>query len=353
MYNDGCSIRLLNPQTFMPQLHRFNAAVQEYFHCLAGANIYLTPPNSQGFAPHYDDIEAFVLQIEGKKLWRLYNPRTPEENLPRVSSGNFNENEIGEPVLEKELQPGDIMYFPRGTIHQAKTVPGHHSLHITLSVYQKTAYADLFEELMKNTVQKAFSADIDYRRGLPLDIWHNMGIVHEADETKTERREQIKDQIKDLFEKLVDHMDIDDAVDKLAMKYQHEALPPAIGSAEKKVTSYGVERKLKNGLVQAKEIDANSTVRLLRANIARLVIVENEYRLYYYADNSKEYQEFDPNYVELDETAVNVVRQLVSRYPKYAKVKSLAEDADDALDIVLELWGRGILMTKPVRANNA
>lgn len=36
---------------------------------------YLTPPGSQGFAPHYDDIEAFVVQLEGRKHWRLYNPR--------------------------------------------------------------------------------------------------------------------------------------------------------------------------------------------------------------------------------------------------------------------------------------
>lgn len=38
-YNDGCSIRLLNPQTFIPTLHAFNASLQEYFHCLVGANI--------------------------------------------------------------------------------------------------------------------------------------------------------------------------------------------------------------------------------------------------------------------------------------------------------------------------
>lgn len=36
---------------------------------------YLTPPGTQGFAPHYDDIEAFILQLEGRKHWRLYSPR--------------------------------------------------------------------------------------------------------------------------------------------------------------------------------------------------------------------------------------------------------------------------------------
>lgn len=74
-YNEGCSIRILNPQTFLPNICKMNSILQEYFHCMVGSNIYLTPPNSQGFAPHYDDIEAFVLQIEGEKHWKLYKPR--------------------------------------------------------------------------------------------------------------------------------------------------------------------------------------------------------------------------------------------------------------------------------------
>lgn len=65
-YASGCSIRLLNPQTFIPAIHSMNATLQEYFQCMTGTNVYLTPANSQGFAPHYDDIEAFVLQVEGK-----------------------------------------------------------------------------------------------------------------------------------------------------------------------------------------------------------------------------------------------------------------------------------------------
>lgn len=64
-YSEGCSIRILNPQTFIPRVHSLIATLQEYVQCMTGANVYLTPANSQGFAPHYDDIEAFVLQIEG------------------------------------------------------------------------------------------------------------------------------------------------------------------------------------------------------------------------------------------------------------------------------------------------
>lgn len=65
LYRDGCSIRLLNPQTFLPSVHLMIATLQEYFQCMTKANVYLTPPNSQGSAPHHENIELFVLQIEG------------------------------------------------------------------------------------------------------------------------------------------------------------------------------------------------------------------------------------------------------------------------------------------------
>ena len=112
-----------------------------------GANVYLTPPDSQGFAPHFDDIEAFVIQIEGHKHWKLYKPRTKDEELPRFSSKNFNEEKdnLGQPILDVILGPGDLLYFPRGTIHQAKAVEGEHSLHITISAYQNNTYGDLLK----------------------------------------------------------------------------------------------------------------------------------------------------------------------------------------------------------------
>jgi lysine-specific demethylase/histidyl-hydroxylase NO66 len=107
----------------------------------------LTPEDSQGFAPHYDDIEAFILQVEGKKRWKLYRPRTEDEELPRFSSRNFTEDECGELIYDVVLEEGDLLYFPRGTVHQARAVKGNHSLHITLSCYQLNSYADLMREV--------------------------------------------------------------------------------------------------------------------------------------------------------------------------------------------------------------
>ena len=60
--------------------------LEEQFGAMVGANAYLTPSGEQGFAPHYDDIEAFVLQLEGRKRWRVYACPEDDGPLPRFSS---------------------------------------------------------------------------------------------------------------------------------------------------------------------------------------------------------------------------------------------------------------------------
>lgn len=62
-FREGCSLRMPCPQKFSDPLHGLLSALEEEFGCMVGANVYLTPPRSQGFAPHWDDIEAFLLQV--------------------------------------------------------------------------------------------------------------------------------------------------------------------------------------------------------------------------------------------------------------------------------------------------
>ncbi|KAK7083514.1 hypothetical protein SK128_014647, partial [Halocaridina rubra] len=145
-YNNGCSLRMLNPQTFHSRVWKCLASLQEYFNSFCGANVYLTPPDTQGFAPHWDDIEAFILQLEGKKRWRVYEPRNDEEVLPESSSPNLDQESIGDPILDTILEPGDLLYFPRGYIHQGHAVENEHSLHVTISTYQKNTWGHYLEK---------------------------------------------------------------------------------------------------------------------------------------------------------------------------------------------------------------
>ncbi|XP_053951676.1 bifunctional lysine-specific demethylase and histidyl-hydroxylase NO66 [Anastrepha ludens] len=350
-YGQGCSVRLLNPHTFLRELFRLNTTLQEYFHCLVGANAYLTPPNSQGFAPHYDDIEAFVLQIEGRKRWRLYKPRTQAEQLPRFSSKNFTQQEIGKPIFDEVLEPGDMLYFPRGTIHQACTEPGYHSLHITLSMYQKHSYADLFERMMPLVLQRVIEENVEMRCGLPLHTFQHAGVAFS--ENGTMERAELLRKVTKLMRQCLNSVPLEEmmdaAVDQLAKKYQHEALPPHVLPTEHERTIFG-SRSTTNERGECLcdyEITERTNVRLLRANIMRLVQEEGKMRIYYYLDNSKEYSEYEPNFMEIELEEAASVEVLIRSYPEYIGVSQLPlEDEEHKVQIVTALWERGLLMTE-------
>ena len=50
--------------------------------------------------------------------------------------------------MEVELQPGDVLYLPRGTIHQAEAQQSD-SAHITISTYQRWSWADLGAKVLE------------------------------------------------------------------------------------------------------------------------------------------------------------------------------------------------------------
>lgn len=351
-YNEGCSVRFLNPHLFFPAIYSLNSSLQEYFSCMVGANVYLTPPNSQGFAPHYDDIEAFVLQVEGKKHWRVYAPRSEGEALPRVSSPNYSQEEIGEPIMDVVLEPGDLLYFPRGFIHQANTVPGHHSLHITLSTYQKNCWADFMESCVKTALSEAIRNDVEFRRGVPLNMAEHLGAVHaySGEEESTERKRLVS-RVRNLFTRLGEYLIVDEAADQLQKKFQHDALPPQPSEVELKRSARGCPlRVVKGNVTQNGGIFTETTnFRLLRANIARIVIEEGETRLYYHLDNSKYYHQYEPVFLEIDHDSVPIVGALIKAYPEFISAEDVEGfDADGTVSVFTELWKRGLLITKNV-----
>lgn len=341
-YDEGCSIRMLNPQTYLPGVYEMNVKLQEFFHCMTGANFYLTPPNSQGFAPHYDDIEAFVLQIEGRKHWKLYSPREPAEVLARISSPNFTQEEIGNPILEVVLEPGDLLYFPRGIIHQASTVPGHHSLHVTMSVYQKNCWADLLELFLPHALAQASESSFELRRGIPLDLHQHFGIVHSDSNSPT--RKQLITHIKSLVDKIFSEEAIDTAVDQLAKRFQHDALPPIVSDVEQNSTVYGsCYNHNPDGTVSLRvPFTENSTVRLLRRNVLRLVSEEEKLRIYYHTDNSREYHEYEPNFLEIDQDGALGVELLVKMYPQPLAIRDIP--VEDKVEFAKSLWEKGLIV---------
>ncbi|XP_058517765.1 ribosomal oxygenase 2 isoform X3 [Ochotona princeps] len=161
------TIQFHQPQRFKDELWRIQEKLECYFGSLVGSNVYITPAGSQGLPPHYDDVEVFILQLEGEKHWRLYHPTVPLAREYSVEA----EDRIGRPTHEFTLKPGDLLYFPRGTIHQADTPLGlAHSTHVTISTYQNSSWGDFLLDTISGLVFDATKEDVTLRAGIPRQL---------------------------------------------------------------------------------------------------------------------------------------------------------------------------------------
>jgi hypothetical protein len=133
--------------------------LEEHFGCPVHTNLYLTPPSAQGFDPHYDTHEVFVLQIEGTKHWRFYG-QGRELPLPEERA-TYSPEQLGPVTQETTVRPGDLLYMPRGHIHEAFTSDSL-SLHLTvgIKVYRRV-------DLLHRALEIVSGRDARFRASLP------------------------------------------------------------------------------------------------------------------------------------------------------------------------------------------
>lgn len=350
-YSNGCSLRMLNPQTFCKTVWQTLSCLQEFMGSFCGANIYLTPAGSQGFAPHWDDIEAFIIQLEGKKRWRVYKPRTKAETLPRVSSANLTQEEIGDCLLDTVLEAGDLLYFPRGYIHQAEALEDAHSLHMTISAYQKTSWIDFMENLFSaDNMSSAASRSVSLREGVPLGYSQYMGLLASDKAKPAKKRKLFKEKLVSLVVNnlLTDEM-VDQAADLMTRNFVRVALPQQLTEDEVDRTVLGDGELWAKGAVRNQvEMAPDTGVRLCSPYSIRVVKCADNWRLFYSIENSREYMAREEQFLVLEELHLPALKALTEAYPKYVPVEDLLPKAtlDVKMTLAIALWERCIIMTE-------
>ncbi|KAJ8554741.1 hypothetical protein ON010_g9744 [Phytophthora cinnamomi] len=219
----GFSCQFYQPQRYVDGLYELNAAFEEVFGGLAGASAYLTPANSQALAPHHDDVEVFVLQTQGRKKWTLYRPLV---ELAGEHSSDLAADQIGEPWMELTVEEGDLLYFPRGVVHQACTDKKQFSTHVTISVYQHNTWANFLEVALPRVIRHAFDSDVAFRKGLPVGYLSYMGTQFPADSTEAT---EFAATCKKLVGQLAAHVgekNLQEAADEAALDVLANRLPP-------------------------------------------------------------------------------------------------------------------------------
>jgi ribosomal protein L16 Arg81 hydroxylase len=130
----GASLILDDAQEVAPRVRDLIQSFQDVLHTDAFANLYAGWHSQKAFHIHWDPQEAFVIQLAGRKHWRVYQPTRPH---PLKNDIEPPPQPGGNPAWEGVLADGDTLYIPRGWWHEAFPL-NEPSLHLTISLTPPT-----------------------------------------------------------------------------------------------------------------------------------------------------------------------------------------------------------------------
>lgn len=135
--------------------------VEKSLHFNAIVNLYFTKANTQGLNYHYDTEDVFILQLEGKKEWRVYDVRA---DLPLTDELYQQPDCASSSFQTFQLCAGDVLYIPRGFVHEARALE-HDSLHLTVTV-SVVRWAAVLHRL----IDIASRHDVEFRKAVKVDL---------------------------------------------------------------------------------------------------------------------------------------------------------------------------------------
>ncbi|OBH54543.1 cupin domain-containing protein [Mycobacterium sp. E2479] len=132
---DGYTMVLNGLERYSRTIASLSHSIEVELNFPTRVNAYVTPPESTGFVPHYDPHDVLVLQIQGSKTWHVSGAAAvpPHEIQRRKGVGT------AEPTASTDvrMQPGDVLYLPRGQVHSAET-HSEPSVHLTIGLHAPT-----------------------------------------------------------------------------------------------------------------------------------------------------------------------------------------------------------------------
>ncbi|WP_439813823.1 JmjC domain-containing protein [Zavarzinia sp. CC-PAN008] len=126
---EGLSIALFQLHDAVPALAALVAMLEQAMPARIQTNLYASFGRESAFRAHHDPHDVLVLHLHGRKRWFGHGYR------PEVSAqpGLVPDAHLAPAQWDVVLEPGDVLYIPRGQVHRA-AVEGEASLHLTNSL---------------------------------------------------------------------------------------------------------------------------------------------------------------------------------------------------------------------------
>lgn len=226
----GATVRVYNVQQFWKTVGALCRELEQFFNFPVRANLYSTPATAQGAQRHYDTHDVMVLQIAGRKEWRVYRPIFPlplthlpplpfERRTgalrylrggPQKGRADIGEEDAGQPTHTFTLEAGDLLYLPRGLVHEARTLDKA-SVHLTLGIHVLT-----WLDLLSVALGQVSNRDERFRAALPPGFANETGAA-----------DSFKEQFAALLQAFARDANFRDAIEETATSFikSRDALP--------------------------------------------------------------------------------------------------------------------------------
>ena len=127
----GASLVLQSVDDLTPGARVFTESLEQSLQLYCRTHLFAAWRKQNAFNLHYDRWSVFVVQIAGRKRWKVYRPTLPYPLKDDLTLPAPKPTEA--PVWEGVLEDGDMLYMPRGWWHEAVPEDGL-SLHISFSL---------------------------------------------------------------------------------------------------------------------------------------------------------------------------------------------------------------------------
>ncbi|MER7049423.1 cupin domain-containing protein [Streptomyces jumonjinensis] len=149
LFRSGGTITWNALNHFLPSARHLVQVFTRMFDSPSEVVAFLTPAGKDGYAPHHDPVDVYVIQIEGTKNWRIWEPMAERG----ADKATYRSEDLGAPVIETILRPGDVLYLPYGTPHAA-AAKAEVSLHLSVTV-EPRHWRDVVAETVRHLLQEA------------------------------------------------------------------------------------------------------------------------------------------------------------------------------------------------------
>jgi len=131
---EGGTVVLNRIELVSPQVKALCLSAGQFVGAQTTANAYAAFGPEPATNVHWDTHDVLVMQLKGRKRWRIYEPTHPLPVVNQIS--NERKDELTDaPVMDLELEQGSCLYVPRGWWHKVEPVVGYDTIHLAVAIH--------------------------------------------------------------------------------------------------------------------------------------------------------------------------------------------------------------------------